>query len=84
MDGKAFRPDGKTAAALIPPAFGLAGVNLHTWTGWGSVTQAERRGAISRGGTRRVRKCKKRSRLDYAENLLLFISTNSRFLCHNR
>jgi cytochrome c peroxidase len=23
---------------LIPPAFGLAGVNLHTWTGWGSVT----------------------------------------------
>ena len=33
-----FRPDGKTAATLIPPAFGLAGVNLHTWTGWGSVT----------------------------------------------
>jgi len=21
-----------------PPAFGLAGVNLHNWTGWGSVT----------------------------------------------
>ena len=38
MDGKAFRPDGATAAVLIPPAFGLAGVNLHTWTGWGSVT----------------------------------------------
>jgi hypothetical protein len=38
FDGKAFRPDGKTAATLIPPAFGLAGVNLHTWTGWGSVT----------------------------------------------
>jgi hypothetical protein len=38
LDGKAFRPDGKSAAALIPPAFGLAGVNLHTWTGWGSVT----------------------------------------------
>lgn len=38
MDGKAFRPDGKTAATLIPPAFGLAGVNLHTFTGWGSVT----------------------------------------------
>ena len=30
-------PTGKTAATLIPPAFGLAGVNLHTWTGWGSV-----------------------------------------------
>jgi hypothetical protein len=38
MDGKAFRADGSTAATLIPPAFGLAGVNLHTWTGWGSVT----------------------------------------------
>lgn len=38
LDGKAFRPDGKAAATLIPPAFGLAGVNLHTWTGWGSVT----------------------------------------------
>ena len=38
MDGKAFRPDGKSAAVLIPPAYGLAGVNLHTWTGWGSVT----------------------------------------------
>lgn len=37
LDGKAFRPDGKTAATLIPPAFGLAGVNLITWTGWGSV-----------------------------------------------
>lgn len=38
MDGKAFRPDGKTAATLIPPAFGLAGVDGHTFTGWGSVT----------------------------------------------
>ena len=38
MDGKAARPDGKSSATLIPPAFGLAGVNLHTWTGWGSVT----------------------------------------------
>lgn len=36
-DGKAFRPDGKTGATLLPPAFGLAGVNLHTWTGFGSV-----------------------------------------------
>jgi hypothetical protein len=38
LDGKALRPDGGVAATLIPPAFGLAGVNLHTWTGWGSVT----------------------------------------------
>ncbi len=38
LDGKAFRPDGKPAATLIPPALGLAGVNNHTWTGsWGSV-----------------------------------------------
>jgi hypothetical protein len=37
LDGKASRPDGKVAAVLIPPAFGLAGVNLHTSTGWGSV-----------------------------------------------
>src|SRR6266852_2390696 len=37
-DGKAFRPDGGQAGTLIPPAFGLAGVNLHSWTGFGSVT----------------------------------------------
>lgn len=36
-DGKALRPDGKHACTLIPPAYGLAGVNLHTWTGFGSV-----------------------------------------------
>jgi hypothetical protein len=38
LDGKAFRPDGKSGAVLIPPAFGLAGVNLHTWTGWGGIS----------------------------------------------
>ena len=38
LDGKAFRPDGKSAATLLPAAFGLAGVNLSTYTGWGSVT----------------------------------------------
>jgi hypothetical protein len=38
QDGKAFRPDGKSAATVLPAAFGLAGVNLHTYTGWGSVT----------------------------------------------
>jgi cytochrome c peroxidase len=38
LDGKGFRPDGRSAATLIPPAFGLAGVNLATWTGWGSGT----------------------------------------------
>jgi len=38
QDGIGFRPDGKTAATLLPAAFGLAGVNLHTYSGWGSVT----------------------------------------------
>jgi cytochrome c5 len=39
MDGKAFGPGGSDAATLIPDAFGLAGVNAHTWTGdWGTVT----------------------------------------------
>jgi hypothetical protein len=48
LDGKAFNPQqisngvvtgtNVSGATLIPPAFGLAGINLHTWTGWGSVT----------------------------------------------
>jgi hypothetical protein len=37
LDGKGFRPDGKSAATLIPPAFGLAGIDRHTYTGWGSI-----------------------------------------------
>jgi hypothetical protein len=47
LDGKAFNPQQVTngvvtgtnvpGATLLPPAFGLAGVNLHTWTGWGSI-----------------------------------------------
>ena len=36
-DGKAMRPDGKSGPTLIPAAFGLAGVNLHTYNGWGGV-----------------------------------------------
>ncbi len=38
LDGKPFQPNGKSAASLIPPAIGLAGVNLGTWTGFGSAT----------------------------------------------
>jgi hypothetical protein len=41
MDGKAVNTDAtgvNRAPVLIPPAYGLAGDNLHTWTGWGSVT----------------------------------------------
>jgi hypothetical protein len=49
LDGKAFNPQQVTdgvvtgtnvpGATLIPNAYGLAGFNLHTWTGgWGTVT----------------------------------------------
>lgn len=38
LDGRAFQPDGDSAATLMPAAFGMLGVNMHTYTGWGSVT----------------------------------------------
>jgi hypothetical protein len=38
LDGKAFRPDGKSGAVLLPAAYGLDGVNLATYTGFGTVT----------------------------------------------
>src|SRR4051794_40760928 len=38
MDGKAFRPDGRIAANLISAAFGLKGVRLATYTGWGDIS----------------------------------------------
>lgn len=38
MDGKALRPDGQIAANLIPAAFGLQGIELTTYTGWGDIT----------------------------------------------
>ncbi|MDI1451751.1 hypothetical protein [Polyangium sp. 6x1] len=38
LDGKTQNATGGPAATLLPAAFGLAGVNLHTYTGWGSVT----------------------------------------------
>jgi len=37
MDGKALKPDGSFAANLIPAAYGLQGVNLATYTGWGDM-----------------------------------------------
>jgi hypothetical protein len=33
VDRRAMRSDGKSAATLIPPAFGLAGVSNHSWSG---------------------------------------------------
>lgn len=38
LDGKAFRPNGETSSVVLPAAFGLAGVNLATYTGFGDVT----------------------------------------------
>jgi hypothetical protein len=39
LDGKAFRPDGKSAATRIPAAYGHLGEDLHDWTGgFGDVT----------------------------------------------
>ncbi len=39
FDGAALKPDSQIpGAVLIPPALGLAGVNLHTSTGWGGVS----------------------------------------------
>jgi hypothetical protein len=43
LDGKTLNPatvglpPNGVAATLIPPAFGLGGVTLHTWTGWASI-----------------------------------------------
>jgi hypothetical protein len=37
LDGKVTRPDGGPAAVLIPPLFGLEGVGLMTWNGWGGI-----------------------------------------------
>lgn len=36
-DGKAYRPDGKPSTTVLPAAFGLAGMNLHTYGAWGGV-----------------------------------------------
>lgn len=38
LDGKALRPDGKVAANLIPAAFGLRGIKLTTYTGFGDIS----------------------------------------------
>lgn len=37
IDGIALKPDGSIAANLIPAAYGLQGVNLATYTGWGDM-----------------------------------------------
>ncbi|MGI9114518.1 MAG: hypothetical protein DLM52_01835 [Chthoniobacterales bacterium] len=37
LDGKAFQPNGRSGATVIPAAYGLSGQNLHTYEGWGGV-----------------------------------------------
>ena len=38
LDGKVLRPDGKVAANLIPAAFGMKGITLTTYTGFGDIS----------------------------------------------
>lgn len=38
MDGKAVRPNGEIAPNLIPAAYGMQGLELVTYTGWGDLT----------------------------------------------
>lgn len=38
IDGVALKPDGSVAANLIPAAYGMQGVHLATYTGWGDMT----------------------------------------------
>src|SRR5262249_11785661 len=59
LDGKAMTPDQKTAATLIPNARGLAGHNLHTWTGGGGARPRWTTfcGAVARHGGGGVFRC---------------------------
>lgn len=38
LDGKATRPNGTIAPNLIPAAYGMQGIELTTYTGWGSLS----------------------------------------------
>ena len=38
LDGKATRPNGTIAPDLIPAAYGMQGIELTTYTGWGSLS----------------------------------------------
>jgi hypothetical protein len=38
LDGKAQRPDGTIKPDLIPSAYGMQGIELTTYTGWGSLS----------------------------------------------
>jgi hypothetical protein len=38
LDGKATRPNGTIAPNLIPAAYGMQGIELTTYTGWGDIS----------------------------------------------
>ena len=38
LDGKALRPDGTIKPDLIPSAYGMQGIELTTYTGWGDLS----------------------------------------------
>ena len=38
LDGKALRPDGTIKPDLIPSAYGMQGIELTTYTGWGDIS----------------------------------------------
>ncbi len=38
LDGKATRPNGTIAPNLIPSAYGMQGIDLTTYTGWGDIS----------------------------------------------
>ena len=41
LDGKAQRPDGTIKPDLIPAAYGMQGIELTTYTGWGEPNLLE-------------------------------------------
>jgi hypothetical protein len=45
-DGKAFRPDGKTAATLLPAAFGMGWGSVTHWNGYVANTQMRGKGTF--------------------------------------
>ena len=51
MDGKVSKPNGELATVLIPPAYGLQGVEKETYTGWGEISYWNRFiGVLDMGG----------------------------------
>ncbi len=51
LDGKVTKPNGDLATVVIPPAYGLQGIEKETYTGWGEVSYWNRFiGVLDMGG----------------------------------